>query len=310
MDKDNKSDQSRRNFLKTIGGISLGSLAFSTCGFLGSCSKNESNEETIKVLSPDGELVEVSKNKLKSSKKKKPVDDSRIQGIPGRKFVMVIDLSKCRNARECMKVCQKEHQLRPEQHHINVLTMQDTDKTAPYFMPKPCQHCDNPHCVSVCPVSATFKRTDGIVLIDNERCIGCRFCMAACPYSARTFNWKKPKDADKYKGVKYDIEKNVPQKKGTVTKCCFSADQLRKNELPYCVTSCPNGVYWFGDANEDAVTNGTSKETVSLNKLLEDNAAYQLMNELGTKPRVYYLPPKNRVFRFKDVLEETENNNS
>jgi molybdopterin-containing oxidoreductase family iron-sulfur binding subunit len=182
--------------------------------------------------------------------------------------------------------------------------MQDSEDTAPYYMPKQCQHCDNPPCTKVCPVNATFKRDDGIVLIDNERCIGCRFCVAACPYSARVFNWFEPRDAEKYEGVTYNIETNVPQKKGTISKCLFSADRLRDDELPTCVSACPNGVYWFGDRNEDAVTNSTTKETVSFSKLIKDNAAYNLMDELGTKPRIYYLPPKNRTSPFQGNIEE------
>ncbi len=83
----------------------------------------------------------------------------------------------------------------------------------PYFMPKPCQHCDNPPCTKVCPVNAIFKHEDGIALIDNERSIGCRFYVAACPYSARVFNWFEPRDAKKHKGVTYNIDANVPQKK-------------------------------------------------------------------------------------------------
>ena len=205
---------------------------------------------------------------------------------------MVVDLAKCKNARKCMTACQNAHQLKPEMHHINVLEMNDPVRKTSYYMPKTCQHCDNPPCVSVCPVDATFKRQDGIVLIDNERCIGCRFCVAACPYSARTFNWTEPKDAEEFAEVTYDMELNVPQKKGTVTKCAFSADRLREGKLPYCVSACPNGVYYFGDSNEDLVTNGTTRKTVRLSELLEENAAYTLMPELGTKPSVYYLPPR------------------
>jgi molybdopterin-containing oxidoreductase family iron-sulfur binding subunit len=84
----------------------------------------------------------------------------------------------------------------------------------------------------------------------------------------------------------------------------FSADRLREGKLPYCVSACPNGVYWFGDENEDAVTNGTTKETVRFKKLLEDNGAYTLMPELGTKPRVYYLPPKDKEYPFQDKDKE------
>ncbi|MGC8824499.1 MAG: 4Fe-4S dicluster domain-containing protein [Bacteroidales bacterium] len=216
------------------------------------------------------------------------------EGLPGKKFVLVVDLSRCRNARKCMEACAATHQLRPDQFHLNVLEMREDGHTAPYYMPKHCQHCDNPPCVKVCPVEATYKRTDGIVLIDNERCIGCRYCIAACPYSARSFNWFEPKDAELYKDVPYNVERNVPQKKGTVTKCTFSADCLRNGELPYCVRACPNGVYYFGNVYEDMVTNGTTGETVKLSKLLEENGAFQLLADLGTKPSVYYLPPTKK----------------
>jgi len=220
------------------------------------------------------------------------------EGIKNKRFAMVIDLSRCRNARKCVAACQSAHHLRPEQFHINTYRMQDAEFTQPYFLPKPCFHCENPPCTKVCPVGATFKRSDGLVLIDNERCIGCRFCIAACPYSARSFNWFEPKDSEKDKDKIYDVELNVPQKKGTITKCLFSADRLRQNELPYCVSACPNGVFYFGDLYEDAVTNGTTKETVSFSELIRQNGGYTLMEDLGTKPSVYYLPPKNRIFPF------------
>ncbi|MBT3209478.1 MAG: 4Fe-4S dicluster domain-containing protein [Bacteroidetes bacterium] len=304
IDKKEDKGIERRKFLKKMGGLAAGSVAAGCVLPLSSCSAEAKSGEKIAVLSTDGKVIEVDKNDIQEIEKAAVENDPGRIGLVDKKFVMVIDLAKCRNARECMKSCQSAHQLHPDQHHINVLAMQDTEKTAPYYLPKPCQHCDNPPCVAVCPVDATFKRQDGIVLVDNERCIGCRFCMAACPYSARTFNWFEPKDAEKYKDVEYDIEKNVPQKKGTVTKCCFSADKLRNDELPYCVTACPNGVYYFGDSNENAVTNGTSKETVSLSELLKKNAAYQLMDKLGTKPSVYYLPPKNRMFEFEPPKDE------
>lgn len=294
MPKDSDSDNSRRQFLQKLGFVGVG--AISAPIVLSSCKSDEpsGSSGTIKVLTPDNELVEVDVSSLKpaiTKEDKMYLQKRGREGIAGRKFVMVIDLAKCKNARKCMKACQNAHQLKPEQHHINVLEMHDEDNGLNYYMPKTCQHCDNPSCVSVCPVDATFKRQDGIVLIDNERCIGCRFCIAACPYSARSFNWTEPRDADKYIDVNYDMELNVPQKKGTVTKCAFSADRLREAKLPYCVSACPNGVYYFGDSNEDLVTNGTTKKTVRLSELLKDNTAYTLMPELGTKPNVFYLPP-------------------
>ncbi|PKQ69058.1 4Fe-4S dicluster domain-containing protein [Labilibaculum manganireducens] len=308
--KEETSNNSRRKFLKSVG-LTVGAAGVVSGFSLLGAAKAAAQEpgETVNLLTQDGQLVQVDKNQLRPTVTGPLTELQKRgrEGIAGKSFVMVIDLSKCRNARKCMDACQNHHQLRPDQHHINVLQMQDAEHTAPYFMPKPCQHCDNPPCTKVCPVDATFKRQDGIVLIDNERCIGCRFCIAACPYSARIFQWTEPKDAEKYKNLTYNIEANVPQKKGTVSKCLFSADRLRENKLPSCVSSCPNGVYYFGDQNEDAVTNGTTHETVRFSKLIEENAGYTLMPELGTKPRVYYLPPKNRAFEFNGDLLNEEN---
>ncbi|MBI9056191.1 MAG: 4Fe-4S dicluster domain-containing protein [Labilibaculum sp.] len=295
MNQANKTDKSRRSFLQKLGMAGASAVAGSALLLQGCTESKKASGNKVKVLTADNKLVEVDVADLKEGDKIQDLSylqDRGREGIPGKKFVMVVDLAKCKNARKCMKACQSAHQLKPEMHHINVLEMDDPVRNSSYYMPKTCQHCDNPPCVSVCPVDATFKRQDGIVLIDNERCIGCRFCVAACPYSARTFNWTEPKNSDQFAEVTYDMELNVPQKKGTVTKCAFSADRLRVGKLPYCVSACPNGVYYFGDQNEDLVTNGTTKKTVRLSALLDDNAAYTLMPELGTKPSVYYLPPR------------------
>ena len=285
-------------------GVATGAAALYS-GHIFEAKKEVSGDHKV-LLTQDGKLVQVDSLEIKAHEKKgeELFETQGRQGIPGRRWVMVTDLSRCRNARRCITACQGAHQLRPEQYHMNTLQMQDAPNTAPYNQPKNCQHCDNPPCVAVCPVDATFKRPDGIVLIDNDRCIGCRFCMAACPYSARIFNWIEPRDAAEFKDKEYNMELNVPQKLGTVSKCLFSADRIREGELPYCVTACPNGVYYFGDENEDTVTNGTTRETVRFSKLLRDNGGYQLMPELGTKPRVYYLPPKNRLFPFEKPTDE------
>ena len=179
--------------------------------------------------------------------------------------------------------------------------MQDAEHTAPYWQPTTCMHCEEPPCVKVCPVDATFKRQDGIVLIDSDRCIGCRFCMAACPYSTRVFNWEDPHLPVELASQHYSCETSTPQKKGTVGKCDFCPDMARKGELPHCVSACPNGVFFFGDMNEDSVTNGA--ETFRFSELIKDKAGYRLMEDLGTKPRVYYLPPVNRNFPFESGME-------
>jgi len=205
---------------------------------------------------------------------------------------MVIDLAKCANARKCIDACQEGHHLPSDHEYMKIYLMQDSEKTAPYWFPKPCFHCDNPLCVSVCPVGATYKRTDGIVLVDTDQCIGCKFCMTGCPYSARIFSWSHHKEHEV--DVQYNPESTVPGQEGTVSKCVFCADRLKENKLPHCVEACPMGVIYFGDVNEDAVTNGV--DTVKFSELIKDRSGYRYLENLGTRPTVYYLPPVNRQF--------------
>jgi molybdopterin-containing oxidoreductase family iron-sulfur binding subunit len=287
-----------------------------TGGFLSvlatSCTENPFSEdksevkptgEIVKLLSVDGEIIEIDKEYLK------PVPDLPAQtnaneriGIEGKKFVMVIDLARCKNLKKCQSACNHMHHLQDGQNWVKVFSMQESEATAPYWQPTTCMHCDEPPCVKVCPVDATFKREDGIVLIDSDRCIGCRFCMAACPYSTRVFNWNDPDIPEEITNHPYSCESSMPQKKGTVGKCDFCPDMYRKGELPHCVTACPNGVFFFGDLNEDSVSNGA--ETFKFSQLIKDKAGYRLMEDLGTKPSVYYLPPVNRNFPFESGLEE------
>jgi molybdopterin-containing oxidoreductase family iron-sulfur binding subunit len=217
------------------------------------------------------------------------------RGIAGRRWVMVIDLAKCDGCGHCTLSCGKMHFIPPDRQWIKVLRMQESEQTAPYFFPQPCYHCDNPPCTKVCPVDATFKRQDGIVLIDNDRCIGCRFCMAACPYGARSFNWGHPHDPPPADQQAYSAEHGFPRRVGTVEKCDFCPDMAQQGMLPACTSGCPMGAIYYGDELEDAVTNSAG-ETQRLSKLLLDRSGYRHLEELGTKPRVYYLPPKNRAF--------------
>lgn len=295
--RDNKSE-SRRTFIK------LGLAA--SCGAAVCSCKSKSlpgdDGEKVQLLSPDGELVEVLKSQITPLPEEELVSGKEARkGIAGRKFVMVIDLGRCNNARKCIGACQKMHYQPEEKEWLQVKLMTDNELAGPYWFPKTCYHCDNPPCVKVCPVDATFKRDDGLVLIDNERCIGCKFCMAACPYSTRVFNWDEPEQSEEISMCASSPETSVPSMVGTVDKCDFCPDMVRRGKLPDCVTACPNGVFYFGDENEDIVTNGP--ETVRLSKLLHDKAGYRYMEELGTEPRVYYLPPSDRAFPVESGFE-------
>ena len=299
MAENSKSGNSdRRKFLKK--GLLTGAGTLLGTSFVSSCSQKSSGDssEKVKLMTTEGKLVEVDKHQLHHLSSDPASRKAARQGIPGKKFVMVVDLSRCKNARQCKAACDTHHNLTPDRPFIKILKMQDNPKSSPYWMPKKCFQCDNPPCVKVCPVGATYKRTDGIVLVDNKRCIGCRFCMAACPYSARVFNWGKPKPPEERHGELYSPETSSPSLIGTVEKCDFCPDSIRKGELPPCIPACPNGALYFGDEIDDAVTNGF--ETVRLTVLLREKAGYRYMEDLGTKPRVYYLPPANRMFPFED----------
>ncbi len=305
-EKEKSKESSRRHFLKSglaIGaGTVLGSSLLASC--TNTCAKevNDAEVEKIKLLTTEGKIVEVEKSKVYPIKPSEPaVGDAARKGIPGRKFVMVIDLSKCANAGKCTTACQKGHNLQPDQEWMHVYLMKDNQYRDPYWFPKNCYHCDNPPCVKVCPVGATFKRSDGCVLIDADRCIGCKFCISACPYSARIFNWKEAADKLNAEKEEYSPETSLPNQAGVVGKCDFCPDRSRKGELPYCVSSCPMGALYFGDINEDVISNG--QETLRFRQTIEDKAGYRFLEELGTKPRVYYLPPVDRMFPYERGLK-------
>ena len=315
MPKDEKNkESSRRKFLRS--GLAIGAGTVIGGGLLSSCSTsnaqditNEKNIEKIKLLTTDGKIVEVEKSKLSPITPSEPaVGDEARKGIPGRKFVMVIDLAKCANAGKCTTNCQSGHKLDPGQEYMSVFLMKDHQYSDPYWFPKNCYHCDNPSCVKVCPVGATFKRSDGCVLVDADRCIGCKFCVSACPYSARIFNWKaaiSELNAEKAKveeEKEFSPETGLPHQIGTVTKCDFCPDMSRVGKLPYCVTGCPMGAIYFGDENEDAISNGT--ETLRFKETIENKAGYRYMEELGTKPRVYYLPPVDKTYPYEKGLKD------
>ena len=212
-----------------------------------------------------------------------------------QKWVMVIDLAKCDGCRDCTRACNQMHFVPPLQEWIKVYEVSDNPAAGSYFLARPCMQCDNPPCVRGCPVGATFKRTDGIVMQDHERCIGCRNCIAQCPYSARSFNWSEPPHAPEELAEPYSMEHNYPHRKGVVEKCIFCPHELREGRLPACAKSCTMGAVYFGDELEDAVTNSKG-ETIQFSKIAKRGAGFRLMEELGTEPRVYYLPPASRKY--------------
>ena len=216
---------------------------------------------------------------------KKPVKE--------RRWVMVIDLQKCIGCHSCTIACVVENKLPPGVVYRPVI--EEEIGTYPNvgrrFLPRPCMQCDEPPCVPVCPVGATWKADDGVVHIDYDKCIGCRYCITACPYGARTFDFGEhytddtPFIAEHEQMPSYEYGKNWTREDdkspvGNVRKCHFCLHRVREGKLPMCVSSCIGRATYFGDANdpESLVAELISKPNVM-----------RLKEELGTKPRVYYL---------------------
>jgi molybdopterin-containing oxidoreductase family iron-sulfur binding subunit len=127
--------------------------------------------------------------------------------------------------------------------------------------------------------------------------------MTGCPYNARIFIWEKL-EVESEKDIEYSPETSIPVREGTVAKCDFCPDMIRNKQLPHCVTACPMGVIYFGDINEDSVTNG--EETVSFSELIKTYDGYRHLEALGTDPSVYYLPANSRLFPFERGLEDLD----
>ncbi|MBF8267565.1 MAG: hydrogenase [Dehalococcoidia bacterium] len=252
-DKGSNLQLSRRRFLKGAG-ITAVASAMAGSGILKLLSQAEAHEEL------DNELAK-------------------------RQWVMVVDLRRCDGCGLCVKACQKGHFLPEEQEWIKVYEMETTTGRT-YYMPRLCMQCENAPCLRVCPVSATYKTPDGVIVVDQNRCIGCRICMAACPYDARYFNWNDPPPAPVGLGGPRP-ELPVPQQKGTVGKCVFCVHNTREGKLPMCVAGCPMLALYVGDLKADLATNGV--EIVKLSMFLKDNDAVHYKGELGTRPRVYYI---------------------
>ncbi len=228
----------------------------------------------------------------------RPIDTPLADPAPAatpHKWTMVIDLAKCDGCQACTRACSAMHIVPPGQEWVKVYQNRDNNAAGAYWFPRPCMQCDNAPCAKVCPVGATFKRADGAVLINQDRCIGCRYCIAACPYSARYFNWFEPPHTPEELAHTYDVEMNVPHRRGVAEKCVFCTQLLRSGKLAACAAGCPMGAIYVGDQLEDAVTNSHG-ETKRWSTLLKENAGYRFLEELGTEPRVWYLPPRNRAF--------------
>ena len=259
-------DHSRRDCLKKIGYAAAGvGCGLPLLGALGSAGKSDHGEQ------PDS----------------------------SSQMAMVVDIEKCLQpgvAQACIKACHDEHNVpasdEPEREIKWIWTdtfehafpEQAHSKSAEAFEHLPvvllCNHCSSPACVKVCPTAATWKREqDGIVMMDMHRCIGCRYCVVACPYGSRSFNWS---DAPEETRMNYPV-----RSRGVVEKCNFCAERLRKQLPPACVVAA-EGV----SGGEGALTFGDLSDPKSeVHEILRTKHTISRMNGLGTGPNVYYNVP-------------------
>ena len=228
----------------------------------------------------------------------KPVTVSDTPAIPGVMFAYALDISRCVGCRRCVQACVEENnQSRdPEVQWIRVLSMDkeqgiDFEHADPYYnppvvpedghfyVPVQCQQCRNPPCTKVCPTGATWTEKDGIVVIDYDWCIGCRYCMAACPYGARHFNWGEPSLPAEKMNPATHVLGNRPRPKGVVEKCTFCIQRTRNGRYPACVEVCPVGARKFGNLLDP---------DSEVRYIIENKRVLVLKQDLNTVPKFFY----------------------
>ncbi len=223
-------------------------------------------------------------------KKKLRDAESKIQ------WSMLVDIQKCLKAgdcADCITACHGIHNvpgIADKKREIKWIWKEkyehaftgDTYAHVPEDLQKAdmtvmCNHCDNPPCARVCPTNATWRRNDGIVMMDMHRCIGCRYCMAACPYGSRSFNWSDPKKFIREEALNPEYPART---KGVVEKCSFCNERIDRGMLPACVESCKSKALIFGNINDPGS---------EVRKILKKRFAIRRKPSLGTGPQVYYL---------------------
>ena len=277
----------RRSFIKTL-------VVLSSIPVLGAVSRMAVIKAAIQDSQPKRKM------NMDTDSMQRVADGIGTQIDADTKFGMVIDVGACIGCRRCQYACKAENntpdsisppwieifRLEEEEGILATPSLEelkagvttryeDSPEEGKWYLPIQGNHCENPPCVKVCPTGATYRDEDGLVLMDYDKCIGCRFCVVACPYSNRRFNWVKPDVSS------MDINEIVPVRPvGVAEKCTFCVHRTREGKLPRCVKACPVQARHFGDLEdpESEVSN-----------LIHENLSFRLLEELGTEPRLYYI---------------------
>jgi molybdopterin-containing oxidoreductase family iron-sulfur binding subunit len=295
----NKFDQARRNFLRGIGAGTLVTAAQPAWGgqtlqdafadFFQKDYRRMSREE-----------IDAALERIERKARDRYGVDIDCQDTPPQDGVVygyAINISRCKGYRDCVHACVKENNLGRDSQvqYIRVLEMDQGDfnlehsdhyyepETVPvegkHYLPVQCMQCEDPPCVKACPVEATWMEPDGIVVIDYDWCIGCRYCMAACPYWARHFNWTTPKIPAEEMNPDTHYLGNRPRPRGVVEKCHFCIHRTRKGRQPACMEACPTGARIFGNLLDP---------DSEIRYVLANKQVFRLKEDLGTEPKFWY----------------------
>ncbi len=298
---------SRRDALKGItAGLLAGTgLAQTSCSLTASADKttekqlkwDEYFKGNYKLMS-DKEKDDTVKRleKLYELKNKDRISVSSKNAIKNVLYGYAFNISKCRGYMDCVNACVEEnnqdrnsqmqyiriHEI--ENGQLNFETANDNfyhevPAEGHFYIGTQCFHCENAPCIEVCPVQATWQEDDGIVVVDYDWCVGCRYCMAACPYDGRRFNWSTPEIPKDELNKNQHYLGNRPRKKGVMEKCTFCVQRTREGKNPACVEACPTGARVFGNLLDPES---------EIRWVLKNKKVFRLKEDLGTEPKFWY----------------------
>jgi len=301
-DKDSKFDKARRNFLRGIGmGAATTAATVAQPAWGGEMFQDafaDFFQKDYRRMST--EEIEAALGRIERRAKRRygvDIDCVNTPPLDGVVFGYAINISRCKGYRDCVHACVKENNLGRDSQvqYIRVLQMdQDSldlehsehyydPETVPvegkHYLPVQCMQCDDPPCVKACPVEATWMEPDGIVVVDYDWCIGCRYCMAACPYWARHFNWTTPEIPAEEINTNTHYLGNRPRPRGVVEKCHFCVQRTRKGRQPACMEACPTGARIFGNLLDP---------DSEIRYVLANKNVFRLKEDLGTEPKFWY----------------------